>query len=240
MEKLTPPQLVLLNILIVFVTSIATTIIAIALLADTPLSVTQVINNVTEREKVAVLQIEELKQDIISEIEEFKPIVAGASVANSFDLRDIEDQHVFWNEGRLVLGVDGVLSIEEEIESDLFGPEGLYEVPVEGLVFFHSKDFIVTTVNSFWLDLGDDLYLYNKSEERLLKSYVSTMVERTKEQGSGYQISTFEVPDCQVGFVVFDQAGDLAGVCVSEGKAITEIKRTFEASNEKETTQEEA
>ncbi len=240
MSSLNSAQLVLLNILVTFVVSIATTIISIALLADTPLSITQVVNNVNEyqRERIVDAELDSIREDLLASVQAAIPVpqVAGVSEKKAAaTIAGFDDQILaITKDGYLVLSdlLRVATTTKEGGYGSIYGEGGVYEIAYKDLVFLHAKDFegFAFPAQS---SLGQDVIVYGTKERRLVRSYVS---QADTFVVSGAILSLQVVPGCfSGGFVFLD--GALAGICVTSERAVTGIdliRQNNTIDNEKE------
>lgn len=226
MSSLTPAQLVLLNILVTFVVSIATTIISIALLADTPLSVTQVVNNVNEyqRERIVDAELDTIREELLASVQVAftRPEVAGvtdelpAATAEDFDEQIVAISH----DGHVVFSdmLRAAASLEEKDYGDLYGDGGVYQVIHQDLAFLYAKDF-QDFIFPGETRLGQDVVVYDADEKRVVRSYISRETSITVE---GVQLGLQDIPDCfSGGFVFADDA--MAGICTGKAQAVVSL-----------------
>jgi len=226
MDKLTPPQLVLLNILVAFVVSIATTIISIALLADTPLSITQVTNTITERERLVDAQTEQLKEEILAELSVVQPQVAGVQDEYEITPLDITEQVNGWYEAPyLALADDLYVTTQEGDHTALFDGDGVYEITVGEIALLHDVGFVETSFIGGML--GQDVSVYNPATDVFLRGYVSQVDVAGEVRDGDYLVSYVDVSNCAPGAMVIDAAGLVVGVCINDTSALQRITRVM-------------
>ena len=231
MDRLNPAQMVLLNILVTFVVSIATTIISIALLADTPLSITQVVNNVTERERLVDVQVEEIRKELLASIPETTPMVAGvATIAQEFDAEAIKVQsEQLYQEGLIIPGARSRIVVQTKEVQDigaLFDEGGTYEVSIHEVLLLHARDFIGFGSLSPLLSLGQSVVAFDPTLQRAKKTYIAREPYQGAEEDTDYSTVFFGVGVCRPGDLLFTSVqSEFVGICASSGIVLSGVER---------------
>ena len=228
MEEMDTPQLVLLNIMVAFVVSIATTIISISLLSDTPLSITQVVNQVTEKERLVDAQVDGIKEEILAQIELPEPVVAGVATQAILDTNKIEQEAQAVFDGQFYgLAKDAMLTVPntEERYDELFDENGVFEIKLGDLLLLHNSDFESLQIGIGVAGLNEDLAAYDPISSRIERTYVARAMDIMNIQDNGYEIAYLEVDSCQAGSLVFNQAAELVGVCIGSNRVAIGVAR---------------
>lgn len=217
MESLKPAQLILLSILVTFVTSIATTIITISLLSDTPLSVVQVVNQVTERERLTEADVEELRAELLAEVDtklSQAPQVLGAETVRGLDfaalLRELPAPDAL---GRVALGGD-VYLVREATEATglaLYGE--VIEFPGE-----------VTSLMIGEPTVGEAGYVVDPLAGTVRPTVARRLFVEELADADGFEARLVEVSECnRAGAWLVGEAGEVLGVCLDTDVALGSI-----------------
>ena len=215
MEDLRPSQLILLSILVTFVTSIATTVVSLSLLADTPLSITQVINRVVHEPAIAEAEQEALRVAILAEVDQrlvglADPEVAGAySVGPEFLSMLLAAAPQPDSLGRL--WIDPWSYMAPKTMADTIDTDA---VPVGDLLLVGPDDVARIEVGAP-IEVGDGLYVVNPRLSTITPAEVLTI--RTEAAGK-WMLNLAEVEACQqVGAWVVASDATPRAVCIGEG-----------------------
>ena len=243
MDDLKPSQLILLSVLVTFITSIATTVVSLSLLADTPLSITQVVNRVVETERADAEALEALKEELLLIIDERTaseplPEVAGVSDIRAellFDLIELAPRRT--DGGRQILA-DGLelVSAGQEASGDV---SGQYLTVGESTIEI-TPAFSGGFTFAAW---PAEQAVFVVDAERGQVAPIEAFGGIEEVVSSGLIASLVEVPACAFAESwIMTVGGDVAGLCVAQGLALVSIERipidssdSSEAHDENET-----
>ena len=224
MEDLRPSQLILLSILVTFVTSIATTVVSLSLLSDTPLSITQVVNRVVQEQAIPDDQLELLRSEILEAVDERlsdmpTPEVAGVQDVGAEFLLDLITTVSRPDDlGRLWLNKTAYLSSGVSTEE-----AGFDMIPVGDMVLAIAEGANQVSVGEQREQLGD-FYVVHPTLGIVTPTQAFTPYDEVAE---GWSLTLTAVEACQrPGAWVIAADGTLQAACVSNGLALLGAQAT--------------
>lgn len=234
MDDLKPSQIVLLSVFVSFVASISTTIISLAFLSDTPISITEVVHRVSASDtNYLENRLTEIKDELKAEasVMEELPVVAGSFTKNS--QLDIEVANSYlesnYNNGLWSINESFALAFDDKFagRGDLFSETGTYEFDWNGVLFLHSEDFVEISFVDGVLLLDNVLLFDYVQNQFFLDNWSSTILT---EKVLNYEVTYSRLVACKMSpsaLVIYQ--GEIAGFCTGqEDFAFLGLKRFLE------------